>query len=248
MSFLDSFLSHSNLIQRMGDHKSAETGRLTPNASPSKLSNAHQASPNDRRKAAKHKTLCQYLDDDEQQHDSDCPPQESLQATKFYSINDAPVEDISIEFFYKPHTLTLLFVGIAWVLYSAFTRNADANLENNLWAAAKVIAFFFMIISVIAFPNGPFIRPHPVIWRMVFGISVLYLMALLFILFQDYSTIKSIMYWFFPDLRTFSIDLEKVGWSPECYLTKVAFKAVLRTRLLISLSLSLSLRLFRNMA
>jgi len=130
-------------------------------------------------------------------------------ALKFYRINDAPVEDISIEFFYKPHTLSLLFFGIAAVLYSAFTRNADDNFENNLWMAAKVIIFFFMIISVIAFPNGPFIRPHPVIWRMVFGVSVLYLMMLLFILFQDYSTIKSIMYWFFPDLKAFSIDLEK---------------------------------------
>ena len=202
---------YSNPVQRMADPKSAEPSEFKPNeASPNKSSNAHRSSPNDRRKAG-HKTPCQYLDEDEQQHDSDGPPQESLQASKFYSINDAPVEDISIEFFYKPHTLTLLFVGIAWVLYSAFTRNADDNLENNLWAAAKVIAFFFMIISVIAFPSGPFIRPHPVIWRMVFGISVLYLMMLLFVLFQDYSTIKQIMYWFFPDLKAFSIDLEKVS-------------------------------------
>lgn len=191
----------------MADHNET-AGELNANEA-GKPNDPQHSSPNDRRKA-RHKTLCQYLDDDEQ-HDSDYAVQEQLLGTKFYSINDAPVEDISIEFFYKPHTLTLLFVGIAWVLYLAFTRNADENLENNLWTAAKVIAFFFMIISVIAFPSGPFIRPHPVFWRMVFGISVLYLMALLFILFQDYSTIKAIMYWFFPDLRTFSIDLEKVS-------------------------------------
>ena len=158
--------------------------------------------------ASKPKATLSVEDDD--QHDSDHPAQEHLLGLKFYRINDAPVDDISIEFFYKPHTLTLLFFGIAAVLYSAFTRNADDNLENNLWTAAKVIVLFFMIISVIAFPSGPFIRPHPVIWRMVFGLSVLYLMMLLFVLFQDYSTIKSIMYWFFPDLKAFSIDLEKV--------------------------------------
>lgn len=140
---------------------------------------------------------------------SNPPAQEQLLGSRFYRINDAPVEEISIEFFYKPHTLTLLFTGIVAVIYIAFTRNADNNLENNLWAAAKVIIFFFMIISVIAFPSGPFIRPHPVIWRMVFGITVLYLMMLLFILFQDLSTIKSIMYWFFPELKSFSIDHEK---------------------------------------
>lgn len=149
--------------------------------------------------------------DTDQQNVFDYPAQENLLGAKFYSINDAPVDDISIKFLYKPHTLTLLFVFIALVLYSAFTRVSD-NLENNLWAAAKVIIFFFMIISVITFPNGPFIRPHPVLWRMVFGVSVLYLMMLLFILFQDYSTIKSIMYWFFPDLRAFSIDKEKVNF------------------------------------
>lgn len=194
------------------------TGELSANEadSPGKPNDVQHSNPNDRRKA-KNKTLCQEILDDDEQHGSDYAAQEDLRGTKFGSINEAPVEDISIEFFYKPHTLTLLFVGIAWVLYSAFTRNADDNLENNLWAAAKVIAFFFMIISVIAFPSGPFIRPHPVLWRMVFGISVLYLMALLFILFQDYTTIKAIMYWFFPDLKAFSIDLEKVsnGTSKE---------------------------------
>lgn len=89
---------------------------------------------------------------------NDPSTQEQLLGSRFYRINDAPVEEISIEFFYKPHTLTLLFTGIVAVIYIAFTRNADNNLENNLWAAAKVIIFFFMIISVIAFPSGPFIR------------------------------------------------------------------------------------------
>ena len=174
--------------------------------------NNQNESDNQIRLKRKSKHLSSYLDD--QQHDSDYTAdyaaQEQLLGSRFYSINNAPVEDISIEFFYKPHTLTLLFFAIVAVLYSAFTRNADDNLENNLWAAAKVIVFFFMIISVIAFPSGPFIRPHPVIWRMVFGVSVLYLMLLLFILFQDHSTIQSIIYWFFPELKTFSTDLEKV--------------------------------------
>lgn len=152
-------------------------------------------------------------DDDIMTDDPSSPPSRYINH-KFYSINDAPVDDISIEFFYKPHTLTLLFFMIAAVVYSAFTRDADElPMEDNLWAAAKVIIFFFMIISVLAFPNGPFTRPHPVIWRMVFGLSVLYLVMLLFILFQSYETIKTIMYWFFPDLKEFSIDNEKVGWQ-----------------------------------
>lgn len=41
---------------------------------------------------------------------------------KFSSINERPVDDISLEFFYKPHTITLLAVSIAFVVYFSFIR------------------------------------------------------------------------------------------------------------------------------
>lgn len=127
----------------------------------------------------------------------------------FYDINERPVDDISLEFFYKPHTITLLLVSIIGLLYSAFTRTDETSLEENIWSGICCVAFFFLVISVLVFPNGPFTRPHPAIWRIVFGISVLYLMGLLFLLFQNYQTVKSIMYWFYPDLISFKIDTEK---------------------------------------
>lgn len=40
----------------------------------------------------------------------------------FPNINARPVEDISIEFFYKPHSITLLLIAIGAVIYFAFTR------------------------------------------------------------------------------------------------------------------------------
>lgn len=72
------------------------------------------------------------------------------------------------------------------------------------------MVFFFLIISVLAFPNGPFTRPHPALWRIVFGMSVLYLLSLIFLLFQSYSTVYDIMYWYDPKLRSFHIDMDKV--------------------------------------
>ena len=42
----------------------------------------------------------------------------------FPNINERPVEDISIEFFYKPHTITLLLISICAVIYFAFVRYA----------------------------------------------------------------------------------------------------------------------------
>lgn len=128
----------------------------------------------------------------------------------FYAINERPVDDISVEFFYKPHTITLLGVSFFVVFYLAFTRD-ESNYETNLWHGMQCVVFFFIILSLLAFPNGPFTRPHPALWRIVFGLSVLYLLLLIFVLFQNYDTVKSIIYWFYPDLRHFRIDSEKVG-------------------------------------
>lgn len=40
----------------------------------------------------------------------------------FRFINEKGVDDISLEVFYKPHTITLLTVSIVGLLYVAFTR------------------------------------------------------------------------------------------------------------------------------
>nr|CAG4650125.1 EOG090X05CZ [Sida crystallina] len=129
-------------------------------------------------------------------------------ADHFYAINERPVDDISLEFFYKPHTITLLTICTSALLYSAFTRNDD-DLRDNIWAGIRCVIFIFLVVSTLAFPNGPFIRPHPALWRMVFGLSVLYLIALQFLLFQDYKTVRGIVVWADPELENFHIDMDK---------------------------------------
>lgn len=72
------------------------------------------------------------------------------------------------------------------------------------------VIFFFLIISVLAFPNGPFTRPHPAVWRIIFGFSVIYLLFIIFLMLQSYKSIMEIFYWFDPNLREFHIDMDKV--------------------------------------
>lgn len=71
------------------------------------------------------------------------------------------------------------------------------------------VAFFFLVISVIAFPNGPFTRPHPAAWRILFGLSVLYLLGIMFLMFQSHEQIMNILYWFDGSLRDFHINMDK---------------------------------------
>lgn len=83
-------------------------------------------------------------------------------------------------------------------------------MQDNIWAGICCVIFFFLIISVLAFPNGPFTRPHPAVWRIVFGMSVLYLLGLLFLLFQSFKTVNGILVWIDPSLKDFHIDMDKV--------------------------------------
>ena len=69
-----------------------------------------------------------------------------------------------------------------WVSY----RN-ETTLNENILHGLVALAVVHMVVSVLAYPNGPFIRPHPALWRVVFGVSVLYLLFLVFILFQNYQ-------------------------------------------------------------
>ncbi|XP_072042246.1 phosphatidylserine synthase 1-like [Amphiura filiformis] len=119
----------------------------------------------------------------------------------FRYINEQEVEDISLEFFYKPHTITLLLIAIVTTFYFAFTNTHEDNSVQNIFNGLKCLAFFFLILSLLAFPNGPFTRPHPALWRIIFGCSVMYLLLLVFVLFQSYTDVRRMMEAAFPDLQ-----------------------------------------------
>ncbi|XP_023581685.1 phosphatidylserine synthase 1 [Trichechus manatus latirostris] len=135
----------------------------------------------------------------------------------FRMINEQQVEDITIDFFYRPHTITLLSFTIVSLMYFAFTRD-DSGPEDNIWKGILSVIFFFLIISVLAFPNGPFTRPHPALWRMVFGLSVLYFLFLVFLLFLNFEQVKSIMYWLDPNLRYATREADIMEYAVNCHV------------------------------
>ncbi|KAJ8781411.1 hypothetical protein J1605_007853 [Eschrichtius robustus] len=135
----------------------------------------------------------------------------------FRMINEQQVEDITIDFFYRPHTITLLSFTIVSLMYFAFTRD-DSVPEDNIWRGILSVVFFFLIISVLAFPNGPFTRPHPALWRMVFGLSVLYFLFLVFLLFLNFEQVKSLMYWLDPNLRYATREADIMEYAVNCHV------------------------------
>lgn len=133
----------------------------------------------------------------------------------FRMINEQQVEDICLDFFYKPHTITLLTFTVLSLMYFAFTRD-DEDLDGNLRVGVLVVVSFFLVISVLAFPNGPFTRPHPAIWRMVFGLSVLYFLFLVFLIFLNWEQVKTLMYWLDPNLRFAKREADIMEYAVNC--------------------------------
>ena len=102
-----------------------------------------------------------------------------------------------------------MVVCVLGLTYTAFTRDNSLSWHSNVLTGLVGVFIFFMIISVLTLPNGPFIRPHPAIWRCVLGISILYLLLIQFLLHQDYNTVRAIIVWLDPRMENYTIDSEK---------------------------------------
>jgi len=118
------------------------------------------------------------------------------------------VEDVTIQFFYKPRSLTLLFFLLSLMLYFAFARDTEVDQHNNFWHGCLGVTFFFLVICLFVCPNGPFVRPHPAVWRLVLGVSIIYTMVLVFALFQSYKDLITIFQFLDPNLKNAKPDTE----------------------------------------
>merc|ERR1739838_662276 len=134
----------------------------------------------------------------------------------FRSINEQQVEDITLEFFYKPHTITLLLAIIGGFFYTVMSRD-DSVVEMNLWSGCIAVVFFYSIVSVLAFPNGPFTRPHPAIWRVVFGISVMYFLFMVFLAFLNMQQVRMVLEWLDPSVKDAKREVDMVeSYAVNC--------------------------------
>ncbi|KAM3181524.1 hypothetical protein ACTXT7_014196, partial [Hymenolepis weldensis] len=116
------------------------------------------------------------------------------------NIEQQPVKDISINIFYQSRSITVLILIVLGLTYFAFTRPADLPLKDCLFNGAIVTITVFLIISTMIMPNGPFIRPHPLVWRVIFGASLLYFLSLVFILFLRIEDVRKILFYLDPNL------------------------------------------------
>ncbi len=70
--------------------------------------------------------------------------------------------------------------------------------QDNMFAGFKAVCFMILVISAVSFPDGPFTRPHPLLWRLVLGLILIYWSVLIFVLFLDYQQVRFILAWLYP--------------------------------------------------
>ncbi|KAH7089387.1 PSS-domain-containing protein [Auriculariales sp. MPI-PUGE-AT-0066] len=122
-------------------------------------------------------------------------------------------QDTSVEWFFKPATLTTLAFALAVLAYVAMSptliQEGHDKSRIGMWAALAG----FVTFGMIQFRDGPFIRPHPAFWRVILGINLAYVLAMVFLLFQDLDTARSIMKWLDPSL---GVPLPEKSYAEDC--------------------------------
>ncbi|KAI0059613.1 PSS-domain-containing protein [Artomyces pyxidatus] len=125
-------------------------------------------------------------------------------------------QDTSVEFFFKPITLTALAIGLAALGYVATTQDVLEEGRDKRRVGTYAAISGFLLFSMIQFRDGPFIRPHPAFWRVVLGVNLLYELALVFLLFQDLQSARVMMTYMDPKL---GVPLPEKSYAENCALT-----------------------------
>ncbi|KAF8819605.1 phosphatidyl serine synthase, partial [Cardiosporidium cionae] len=73
--------------------------------------------------------------------------------------------------------------------------------------------FMFLVFATLQVPDGIMIRPHRAFWRCIMGFSILYLLLLVFLLFQDLNIVRSGLAVIDP---TLGIPLKEKSYAENC--------------------------------
>ena len=140
-------------------------------------------------------------------------------------------------FLYKPHTVTALLLIVAVLLFLAFRADPSPDdWVSNARVGVAAASFFVLVLGMIIFPSGPFIRPHPVVWRLAFGVAVLYEIWLILLLFQTKEHARLSMKFFDQSL---GVPVSERSYAADCsfnWVSKIDRRGACSTPLRFALS------------
>lgn len=81
-----------------------------------------------------------------------------------------------------PHTVTGLVVMVAILVRIAFFNNPRDSFERDIRVSLASSAAVFLFYCTLQLQDGEVTRPHPVLWRLIHGIIIIYLIFIVFLL------------------------------------------------------------------
>ncbi|KAI2798829.1 Phosphatidylserine synthase 2 [Blomia tropicalis] len=126
-------------------------------------------------------------------------------------------DDGTQTFFWRAHTLTVLFFMSCCLVYVAIFEQSTSSLDTdyNVKRGLIAVVVVFILFGITQIPDGPFIRPHPALWRLVLCLTIIYEMALIYILFQTPDDARKLLTHIDPALGK---PLEEKSYGGNCRL------------------------------
>eukprot|EP01104_Vermistella_antarctica_P011432 TRINITY_DN3191_c0_g1_i2.p1 TRINITY_DN3191_c0_g1~~TRINITY_DN3191_c0_g1_i2.p1 ORF type:complete len:455 (+),score=91.50 TRINITY_DN3191_c0_g1_i2:253-1617(+) len=121
--------------------------------------------------------------------------------------------DPHLSWFSRPHTITFLTLVLVALVYTAFTRSEAHTTSENVKFGLGAVVAVFLFYCMVQLKDGVFIRPHPVIWRLINGITILYFLFNVFLLFQTVDDARELLSYYDPELNT---PLPERNYAEDC--------------------------------
>ncbi|CAN0424427.1 unnamed protein product [Lampetra fluviatilis] len=124
-------------------------------------------------------------------------------------------DDGTNTFFWRAHTLTVLFVLICTLVYVTLIEETPQDTNYNTKRGIIASILVFLCFGVTQTKDGPFTRPHPAYWRFWLCVSVVYELCLIFILFQSVNDGRQFMKFIDPRL---GVPLPERDYGGNCLI------------------------------
>jgi len=113
---------------------------------------------------------------------------QTITSTKEYLLPSVAVtHNLEIEEYSKifavPHNIAALIVLCLSLLYMSTIQYS--TFEEGLKGGLIGVSICFVTFCLLHLPDSLLRRPHPVIWRLISSLGILYLLFILIILFQS---------------------------------------------------------------
>jgi phosphatidylserine synthase 2 len=138
-----------------------------------------------------------------------------------------------------PHNITAIVVVCSILIY--LIQDTTNIFSENIKLAITASGILFCTFGAIYLPDSILRRPHPIIWRLLMSFGLLYMIFILFVLFQSRENVRNYLSFFDPILNKY---IREDNSNLKCGIFKNDYPFIDLTNFLNGLDMYLSAHFF----